>query len=107
MLGTAKDFHLFWVITVPLTLAVLVWSIVWFPPSSGSIFQKQKRLVDRFHNFSSPTMPSLLAKITNALRSISRLTGVKERVAIRPPSLKEKFTKWTQRQKVNGVLSSV
>ena len=107
MLGTAKDFHLFWAITVPLTLVVLVWSTVWLLPSSGSIVQKQKRLVDRFHNFTTLAMPFLLANTTNALRSITRLMGVKERVAIGPPILKEKFTKWTQRRTVNDGPSSV
>ena len=70
-LVTAKNFGLFWIITVPLSLAVLISSRMW--PFMKAKIQKQRQAADWFYNHLIRIVPASLLSIQDILRNLCRV----------------------------------
>lgn len=67
---TAKNFGVFWIITLPLSLAVLTSSSMW--PFMKSKIWKQKQVVDWSYNHIVRKVPAILSRIQDILQNLSR-----------------------------------
>ena len=70
-LVTAKNFGVFWIITLPLSLAVLTSSSMW--PFMKAKIGKQKQVVDWSYNHIIRKVPASLSRIQDILRDLCRV----------------------------------
>ncbi len=96
---TANNFGIFWIITLPITIFVLVSSSVW--PSFTSIVAKQKNKVAWLHGHTVRTVFATSSKIAVALGTCVQYLGIMIRVTLGRETWGEGFAMWLQDRRLN------
>ena len=93
ILTTAKNFGIFWMITLPLTLVVLASFSMW--PSLTARISKQKRLLDwTYDRRDLAVFPALARLLVTSLTTLVEYIRVAIPVVLAPGILGGKFIMW-------------